>query len=58
MLRGIENGLSTNEIAMSLGIAPNTVRTHAQRLMSKLSVHSRVQAAAIAAVEDRSPLAG
>jgi DNA-binding NarL/FixJ family response regulator len=58
VLRGIENGLSTSEIAVELGIAPNTVRTHAQRLMSKLSVHSRVQAAAIAAVEDRSPLAG
>lgn len=58
VLRGIENGKSTNEIAVELGIAPNTVRTHAQRLMSKLSVHSRVQAAAIAAVEDRSTLAG
>lgn len=58
VLRGIENGLSTNEIAVELGIAPNTVRTHAQRLMSKLSVHSRVQAAAIAAVEDHSPLVG
>jgi DNA-binding NarL/FixJ family response regulator len=58
VLRGIENGLSTNEIALRLGIAPNTVRTHAQRLMSKLSVHSRVQAAAIAAVEDHSTLAG
>lgn len=58
VLRGIENGLSTSEIADVLGIAPNTVRTHAQRLMAKLSVHSRVQAAALAGVEDRSALAG
>jgi DNA-binding NarL/FixJ family response regulator len=58
VLRSIENGLSTNEIAEDLGIAPNTVRTHAQRLMSKLAVHSRVQAAAIAARDDHPLLAG
>lgn len=58
VLRGIEDGLSTNEIASCLGIAPNTVRTHAQRLMTKLSVHSRVQAAAIAAGQERMPRAG
>lgn len=56
VLHGIESGLSTHEIALNLGIAANTVRTHAQRLMSKLAVHSRVQAAAIAAAESRSSL--
>lgn len=49
VLRGIENGLSTKEISRDLGISVNTTRTHAQRLMSKLRVHSRLQAAAIAA---------
>lgn len=49
VLRGIESGLSTREIAVRLGITTNTVRTHAQRLMSKLAVHSRVHAAAFAA---------
>lgn len=49
VLEGIRNGLSTKEIARDLGIAANTVRTHAQRLMSKLAVHSRLQAAAISA---------
>lgn len=58
VLRDIESGLSTSEIAEDLGITPNTVRTHAQRLMSKLSVHSRVQAAALAAGGDGPDLAG
>jgi DNA-binding NarL/FixJ family response regulator len=58
VLRSIESGLSTNEIAQRLGIAPNTVRTHAQRLMAKLAVHSRVQAAAIAARDEHSLGAG
>jgi DNA-binding NarL/FixJ family response regulator len=49
VLRAIGNGLSTKEIAAELGITVNTARTHAQRLMSKLSVHSRLQAAALAA---------
>ncbi len=54
VLRGIESGLSTKEIAARLGITANTVRTHAQRLMSKLAVHSRLQAAAYAAGDMRS----
>lgn len=49
VLCGIESGLSTKEIAARLGISVNTTRTHAQRLMSKLRVHSRLQAAALAA---------
>lgn len=49
VLRGIESGLSTKEIAAGLGISVNTTRTHAQRLMSKMRVHSRLQAAALAA---------
>jgi DNA-binding NarL/FixJ family response regulator len=53
VLRGIESGLSTKEIAVRLGITSNTVRTHAQRLMSKLAVHSRLQAAAYAAGDMR-----
>lgn len=57
VLAGIEGGLSTKEIATRLGITTNTVRTHAQRLMSKLDVHSRLQAAAYAA-EDLRPRPG
>lgn len=49
VLRAIESGLATREIALQLGITINTVRTHAQRLMAKLRVHSRLQAASLSA---------
>jgi DNA-binding NarL/FixJ family response regulator len=51
VLRGLAAGLSTREIAAQLGITVNTVRTHVQHLMPKLGVHTRLHAAAIAAVE-------
>ena len=51
VLRGLAEGLSTKEIAVRLGITVNTVRTHVQHLMPKLGVHTRLHAAAIAAVE-------
>lgn len=53
VLDGIERGLSTREIAHRLDISVNTARTHAQRLMSKLGVHSRLRAAALSASESR-----
>lgn len=58
VLCGIGSGLSTKEIAASLGISVNTTRTHAQRLMSKLRVHSRLQAAALAAEQPQLALSG
>jgi DNA-binding NarL/FixJ family response regulator len=51
VLRALAAGYSTKEIAMHLGISVNTVRTHVQHLMPKLGVHSRLQAAAVAAVD-------
>lgn len=48
VLHGIEQGMSTREIAEALGITANTVRTHVQHLLPKLGVHSRLQAAALA----------
>jgi two-component system nitrate/nitrite response regulator NarL len=47
VLRYIKDGLSTKEMADQLGVRLNTVRTHAQNLLSKLGVHSRLQAAAL-----------
>lgn len=58
VLCGIESGWSTKEIAAHLGISVNTTRTHAQRLMSKLRVHSRLQAAALAAEQPHLASAG
>jgi two-component system, NarL family, nitrate/nitrite response regulator NarL len=41
-------GASGDAIARPLGISPNTVRTHVQSILTKLQVHSRLEAAAFA----------
>lgn len=41
-------GLNNKEIAKRLGIAQNTVRAHAQNILTKLQLHSRLEAAAFA----------
>jgi DNA-binding NarL/FixJ family response regulator len=41
-------GHSTEQIASSLGIAPDTVRNHIRRLLRALGVHSRLEAVALA----------
>ena len=47
VLRCIMDGLSTNQIAGKLGVHRCTARTHVQNLLTKLGVHSRLQAAAL-----------
>jgi two-component system, NarL family, response regulator DevR len=42
----LTQGASKDSIAAELRISPQTVRTHAQRLLSKLGVHSRLEAVA------------
>jgi len=44
----LAEGLSGTEIAKALGISTNTVRTHIQSILTKLQVHSRLEAAAVA----------
>ena len=39
-------GLNTFGVARLLAISPTTVRNHAQRILSKLRVHSRLEAVA------------
>lgn len=39
-------GLNTAAVARLLSISPTTVRNHAQRILSKLRVHSRLEAVA------------
>jgi DNA-binding NarL/FixJ family response regulator len=46
ILSHLAAGKSSNEIAIELNIAPLTVRTHVRNLMSKLGVHSRLEAVA------------
>lgn len=47
VLRCIMDGLSTQRMASQLGVHRSTARTHVQNLLTKLGVHSRLQAAAL-----------
>lgn len=44
----IAEGLSNKEIAMRLGVATHTVKSHVRNVMEKLTLHSRLQIAAYA----------
>ncbi len=47
MLGLLTKGASNAEIALALGISPNTCRTHVQAVLKKLGVHNRLAAAAV-----------
>jgi DNA-binding NarL/FixJ family response regulator len=46
ILRFLAFGMGTAAIAKELSISPATVRNHAQRILAKLQVHSRLAAVA------------
>jgi two-component system, NarL family, response regulator DevR len=48
VLGALAQGLTSREICDQLFIAPNTLRTHVQNIMSKLRVHSKLEAVALA----------
>jgi ATP/maltotriose-dependent transcriptional regulator MalT len=48
VLRLMAAGLSNQDIASELVVAPSTVHWHLKNIYSKLNVHSRTQAAAVA----------
>jgi two-component system, NarL family, nitrate/nitrite response regulator NarL len=48
VLRLLADGLPGEAIARRLGISRNTVRTHVQSILTKLQVHSRLEAASFA----------
>jgi two-component system nitrate/nitrite response regulator NarL len=48
VLQLLADGSSGAQIAARLSISPNTVRTHVQSILTKLQVHSRLEAAAFA----------
>ena len=48
VLQLLAEGASSGQIAERLHVSPNTVRTHVQGILSKLQVHSRLEAAAFA----------
>jgi two-component system nitrate/nitrite response regulator NarL len=47
VMRCIMDGQTTEEMATTLGVQRSTARTHVQNLLTKLGVHSRLQAAAL-----------
>jgi DNA-binding NarL/FixJ family response regulator len=49
VLMRVAEGEDTRLIAAGMGIAPSTARTHVQRVLMKLGVGSRLEAAALAA---------
>jgi len=49
VLAKVAEGLTNKEIARSLGIAPGTVKIHVERIIAKLGVGDRTQAAVLAA---------
>ena len=52
VLQLLAEGASSIQIADQLHVSPNTVRTHVQGILSKLQVHSRLEAAAFAVRHD------
>ncbi len=44
----VEGRGTTTEIATDLGVSPTTVRTHVQAVLTKLGVHTRLEAAVVA----------
>lgn len=52
VLQLLAEGASSKQISDQLSISPNTVRTHVQGILTKLQVHSRLEAAAFAVRHD------
>jgi DNA-binding NarL/FixJ family response regulator len=48
VLRLVARGMTTREIGGEIGLSPNTVKSHARSLFTKLGAHNRVQALAVA----------
>ena len=48
ILAALAQGLSTDEVAMQLGISPLTVQSHVKSVLAKLGVHSKVEAVTLA----------
>jgi DNA-binding NarL/FixJ family response regulator len=44
----LAKGAGSADIARELGLSPNTIRTHVQNILTKLQVHSRLEAATFA----------
>jgi DNA-binding NarL/FixJ family response regulator len=47
VLACMSEGLSNRQVADRLGVTPNTVRNHVQRILYKLNVHSKLEAVVV-----------
>ena len=47
----MREGLSNAKVAERLGVTPNTVRNHVQRILYKLNVHSKLEAVVLTSRE-------
>jgi DNA-binding NarL/FixJ family response regulator len=47
VLRLVCEGLSNTDIALVLGVSPETVKSELKRIFRKIGVHNRVQAAVL-----------
>ena len=47
VLELLREGLGTDAVAERLGVSRNTIRSHIQRILTKLQVHSRLEAVAL-----------
>ncbi len=56
VLQLLAEGLSSNDIGASLGLAPTTVRNYVSNILTKLGLSSRTQAALLAAQLREHPL--
>jgi two-component system nitrate/nitrite response regulator NarL len=54
IVRLLGEGLNTSQIVEVLGISNSTVRSHIQAILSKLRVHSRLQAVALVSAAEQS----
>ena len=48
ILEAMASGATPDEIAQQLGMSPNTLRTHTQNVLTKLRVHSKMEALVLA----------
>jgi DNA-binding NarL/FixJ family response regulator len=48
LLQLLDQGLSTQDMAQSLGLQPNTIRSHLYRLFKRIGARTRVQALHVA----------
>lgn len=48
VLSMMAEGLAADEVAVKLGMSPNTLRTHTQNVLTKLGVHSKTEALMLA----------